>query len=185
MVNIKFDKISKNLDVKRLVHPDLFDSEYDSYKNCYRYKEKIRENFILKSEKRDYTKVCIHVRRGDVTKENYPNRWLSDDYYLNIIEDIKKQLNGKEYKIIIHTQKTGFNESKFKNYNVIYDVDMQDNETWLDMVDSDILVLGKSSFSYGAAFITNGKVIYPEEGMFHPPMPDWFISNNINLTEIL
>ena len=40
-------------------------------------------------------------------------------------------------------------------------------------MNSDILLIGKSSFSYSAGILCDGIVIYPSDGMFHPKLKDW------------
>ena len=44
-------------------------------------------------------------------------------------------------------------------------------DTWLDLVNADILLMSKSSFSHSAALYSNGVVLYPP--YWHKQLPDW------------
>jgi len=46
-------------------------------------------------------------------------------------------------------------------------------ETFYNLVQADILIMAKSSFSYCAALLSRGIIIY--EPFWHPPLNDWFI----------
>ena len=171
-----------NEHVTHLIHANLFnEKEFDVFNYVYNVaKSDVRKNFKLLNETREYIKISIHIRRGDVNPKHHPDRWLSDEYYLKILDDLKISLDGYDFKIKIHTQKNGFNKDLFNgDYEIVYDTDTEDHLTWLDLNDSDILVLGKSSFSYGAALISNGIIIYPQESMFHPKLDNWVLSDNI------
>ena len=50
-------------------------------------------------------------------------------------------------------------------------------DTFMGMVNSDILVTSASSFSYIAAFLNEGEIYYKK--FWHPPMEKWIVSDYI------
>jgi hypothetical protein len=155
------------------IHPDfLGGDQYHCYNFTREIKELIIEKFNLqKKEKTKKNEINVHIRRGDVTNITNNDRWLSDEYYLNTLDYLKQKFPNSEIKI--YTQKKNFNKEKFSKYKVYYDDEILDNEVWLNFMNSDILVIGKSSFSYSAGILCDGIVIYPSDGMFHPKLKDW------------
>lgn len=152
----------------KLIHPGLpiEDEKLWPYFNNQN-KLNIKNKFgIPKLTNTDSINVNIHIRRGDVTTADWTlDRWLDDEYYLNIIKDIESVL-GDRCKINIHTQRGrhsgNFNKEKFSKYNIIYDDENLDDEIWVSLVNSDILVMGLSSYSYSAAILCEGICVYPE-----------------------
>lgn len=167
-------------DILFLVHADFHSNENNIHLNetdCFNetknIKEKIKIDFnINNKEDKNYTDIKIHIRRADVNKKLHPDRWLGNEYYLDVIEKLKNKLTSN-YKITIYTQKKGFDSTGFEDYNIVYDEETLDNEIWLSMVHSDVLVIGKSSYSYSAGILCDGLVIYPNDGMFHSKLNGW------------
>lgn len=125
-----------------------------------KYKNDVISKFDMKNTlSKDKINIALHIRRDDAI--NFPQRWVSDEYYLNIIDIIEKNL-FKDYNLTIYTQKNNFNFNKFEKYNVIYDEITEDYDTFVDMVFSDILIMGRSSFSYSAALLNKNMVLYPK-----------------------
>ena len=48
-------------------------------------------------------------------------------------------------------------------------------DTFMGMVNSNILVTSASSFSYIAAFLNEGEIYYKK--FWHPPMEKWIVSD--------
>jgi len=122
--------------------------------------------------------VAIHIRRGwSIRPQDHPSRWTNLDYYINIINNLNNvfgienldihiftdilygysktyQTDGgtlkEDYKTLLKENVTlhlgGNNESDFSDFH--------------NMCSADILVTAKSSFSYMAAYITKGSVIF-------------------------
>jgi hypothetical protein len=61
----------------------------------------------------------------------------------------------------------------FEDFKVVYDDEIDDVQTWLELINSDILVIGKSAFSYSAGILCDGLVIYPSDDMFHTKLNEW------------
>jgi hypothetical protein len=101
--------------------------------------------------------VILHIRRKDAI--GMSERFIDDEYYLNILKDI----DPIKYNITIHTQRQGFNSTKFSEWSVIYDDEEEDFDLFVKMVSAKILVVGKSSFSIAAGFLNQNTVIYPPQ----------------------
>lgn len=141
-------------------------------------KSKIKKIFNLEKKTRsDKKNVYVHIRRSDAIHFDF--RWLTDEYYLDVIKKIEAKLGKQNYEIIISTQRKNFNESNFKNYKIEYDDEIPDYISWTNLVNADVLVLGRSSFSYGAGILCDGIVIYPEQGMFHDKLNGWITINEL------
>ncbi len=161
-----------------LVHPSMFgEEETEVFNHSIKIKKIIKDNFNIKPSKinNDFN-IVLHIRRGDVNKSNR-DRWIDDEYYLKVIELLK--IKYPDGVITINTQRKNFNYEIFKNHNIIFDDKKSNNEVWLDMINADVLVIGKSAFSYSAAILNEGLVIYPSDGMFHPKLHGWKTINEI------
>lgn len=182
MLNYKGKNIKdvNHSEVTFLVHPYLHNlTEFDVFNETRDIRSQIKKDFnILGKKEKNYIDIKIHIRRGDVNGIQHMDRWLSDDYFTNVIEKLKGKYKSN-YKITIYTQRNSFNSNKFGDYDVIYDDETLDNEVWLSLIDSDVLVISKSAYSYSAGILCDGLVIYPEEGMFHPKLKDWKSINDL------
>ena len=166
-------------DIEFLIHPALSGETSEIIFNEIRK----RKNEIIdllslpkKTKEKECVSISIHIRRGDVNKNSHLDRFSDDSYYLEIIDILKKKYEDK-CEITIYSQRNGFNISNFKDYNIIFDDESLDNEIWLKLFHSDILVMSKSAFSYSAGMLSNGIVIY--EDMFHPKLYDWIYKKDI------
>ena len=167
-------------DVIFLTHPSLSgETELEVFNHTSKIKSKLKKTFnIPENCKKDFLDIKIHIRRGDVDEVRHADRWLDDNYYLNIITTLKEKIKDN-YRITIYTQRRNFNSELYKDYNIKYDDETLDNEVWLELINSDILVIGKSAFSYSAGILNDNTVIYPTNGMFHPKLNNWKTINEI------
>ena len=115
-----------------------------------------------------FLNIAVHVRRGDIVDsggkvmEKYRLRWLSIDYYLAVLDALTELLQKENVRIYIFSQGNKENFKEFDKYaNVNYCLDESEQETFGNLAKSDLLVMGKSSFSYDAALIHEGIRIYP------------------------
>ncbi len=137
----------------------------------------LRERFMRASaRKKDVTfydpalfNIAVHVRRGDIMDsegkimEKYRQRWLSIDYYMTILDTLRELLKKENVRIYIFSQGKRETFKEFDKYdNVVYCLDEPEQETFGSLVKSDILIMGKSSFSYDAALLQGGIRIYPD-----------------------
>lgn len=146
-----------------------FDDNTISDDLIYRYQEEILSKFnMINPFNKDKINISIHIRRDDVDK-NFTLRWLSDEYYLQIIDIIENNLEN--YSLKIHTQKQNFNFDKFKKYEVLYDEIYEDYDSFTEFIFSDILILGKSSFGYAPALLKKELVVYHD--FWHKKLDFW------------
>ena len=92
-------------------------------------------------------------------------------------EDFLKT-NNKEYELSIYTQKNGFNVKGFEKYKIVYDSDMTDNECWVNMLNSDIIIGGNSAFSTSIGMLTDGIFIHTQTDNL-PLMDDWLYGSEL------
>jgi hypothetical protein len=126
----------------------------------------------IKNEKTtpDKLTVAIHIRRGDVSRNQNAIRFTPFDFYVNCLKNLTKLLENKKYEITIYSEKSISAEIvKYKHVldnikNLKYDIDGNVVETFVELVNSDILITSKSSFSYSASLMktkNKGMVFYP------------------------
>lgn len=122
--------------------------------------------------------VAIHIRRGRcITPRGNPNRWVNLDYYLNIIDNLNNTFNSECLDIHIFTDildgyyKTYPTDSKplEEDYKTLLKKNVtlhlggnneSDFSDFHNMCSADVLVMAKSAFSYMAAYINKGIIIY-------------------------
>ena len=117
-------------------------------------------------------KVVLHLRRGDVSSESHPNRYSSIDYYLNIISELSAAEPNLQFSI--HSQSKGLSSQEIHTLSRISDLILDADlcKAWADMINAEILVMAKSSFSYVPALYSKGTVIYLP--FWHSKKSDWF-----------
>ena len=119
--------------------------------------------------------IIVHIRRKDAINFGAV-RYLEDEYYLNILGALIPF--KKKYNITIHTQRKGFDPTKYIGWDIIYDDEEEDYELFLKMVSAKVLVVGKSSFSIVAGFLNQNIVVYP-------PQPTKGLSRFINKEQLI
>ena len=178
---------------------DFFENNIDFYLQSKAMK-KIINLYIKQSPSQyddTYINVAVHIRRCSIHKNidfswqhknidvkntktellsTLSERFLPDDYYLNIIKEIKlKYTSGGSSKLIkFHIFSEGTKED-FKNFDDISDIQFHLNEsipdTFSNLVHADILVTSASSFSYVAALLSTN-IIYAKS-FWHKHASHW------------
>jgi len=121
--------------------------------------------------------MAVHIRRGDVNPCKYPNRYLPNLHYLNVIDNVIQDVTAKSSKgvnITIFSETESFEKwDDFRNRNL--KVNVQDDLVliWKEMINADILVMSKSSFSLVPALLSRGTVLYTP--FWHKPLAHWRI----------
>ncbi len=108
--------------------------------------------------KNEHLKVSVHIRRGDVTADRYPHMWTNTASVANTLSKARRVLDQFQlkYKISIFSQG---NPEDFRHLGVSEDALFLDQDTiWTmsQLIGSDILIMGKSSFSYVAGILSDG-----------------------------
>jgi hypothetical protein len=135
--------------------------------------KKIKNLFFIKNEKlknlNNGKTLCIHIRRPnkyDIGDYGYS----SNEHYLNVIDVIKQQHKDIQ-KIKIYSQGEIKDFEKFKSHDVEFNLNLSIEDTFIDLVFSDILVQSKSSLSYCAGLLCDGIVYYTP--FWHTPKNNW------------
>lgn len=100
--------------------------------------------------------IGVHIRRGDVTKKAHPNRWVDNEFYVNIIDNYLKEYKGYEIHIFSEGNPDMFKE--FKKYDPYFHLSKDKFDTFNKMVKCDALITGKSGYSYFASIISEGHI---------------------------
>jgi hypothetical protein len=139
-------------------------------------------NGCFPSLKKETTKkeIAIHIRRGDVDDINNNGRYIPIHTYIKIIETLKSRC--KNSNITIYTE---FNNIKNKNEfdvfknneNITIKADIDPIQSIYEMSVADILVIGKSSFSYIAGLYNKNTVFY--FNFWHSPLDNWINVNQL------
>ena len=177
LINIKnnfpsYDEIDKGKIIKfdlneiyRTVENNLdYCMSLDSFK-------KIKNLFHENKTKPSNKVASIHIRRPNINDIG-DYGYYGDDYYLRVIDDIRKKYNDIE-KIKIYSQGELENFSKFVGDDIEFHLNEPIEDTFSDLVFSDILVTSKSSFSYCAGLLCDGIVYYLP--FWHKPKNSWLI----------
>jgi hypothetical protein len=163
---------SNNIYIVKYLQPEfnsfIFNTNIVDY-----YKDKILKNFNFTFEKTN--NIIIHIRRKDAIYHG-DARYLNDEYYLSILKDLEPI--KEYYNITIRTQRKNFNPEVYKDYTIIYDDEEEDYNLFKDMINAEILVMGKSSFSLAAGMINRNIVVYPQQ--ITPPLDRWVNSQQLS-----
>jgi hypothetical protein len=117
--------------------------------------------------------VAVHVRRGDVGEHYLAERFTYNSTVLNQIDQLSRALTSVPHEIHV------FSEGREEDFGEIRDrAVMHLNgdvfECLHSLITADILVMAKSSFSYTAALLSRGIVIYSP--FWHAPLQQWIVA---------
>lgn len=120
--------------------------------------------------------IAIHIRRHN--KHDFINGELrpynSLEYYHNIIKNLRRIYNHFTIHIFSQGRMEEFDEFVGDDVVLHIDEDMHQNdffETFLYLISADVLVTSRSSFSYIAAYLSDGIIYY--ENICHKPSSSW------------
>lgn len=131
----------------------------------------------------DEINIAVHIRRGDILgadgqlQQQHQQRWLDNNYYLNVLDQILPLVAPNKYKIYLFSQGKEEDFSEFNKYeNIEFCMELSSQDTFACLAKADILILGKSSFSFDAALIGNKIRICPKSfwGVY-PDHKEWIV----------
>lgn len=170
-------------------------SHYHNYTNrvAAKYiliKKQLQDKFYTnpkKSRSEDYGKclhIAYHIRRGDV-KETDTDRYTDNQIIFNKLNEFIAVLNQMNIRsqISIYSQGKKNDFGKLQEIATLY---LNENvfDDFYSLVKADVFFMAKSSFSYAAALLSEGIIIY--EPFWHPPLNDWYISEKeFHISEII
>lgn len=145
--------------------------------------------------KPDELSIAVHIRRGDIAggqltgKVQLTQRWLNNDYYVTILNQLLPLLEGKKTAVYLFSQGTKDEFKEFERFGPVhYCMDMPATASFLHMVRADILITGKSSFSYKPALLSEGIRISPKNFWHeYPKLRSWVLAEDtgqLNLEDI-
>ena len=115
--------------------------------------------------------VAVHLRRGDVAhRANLASR---EEYGVAIVKAIFDTLHamGRQFVIRIFSDGSEAEFEALRRFGVEFHMQEDLFSTFHSLVNADVLVMAKSGFSYSAALLSRGLVIY--EPTHHAPIPNW------------
>lgn len=120
--------------------------------------------------------ICIHIRRGDISKDLHPNRWDSLYKYLNYISWIKTYY--PDLPIIILSQGTpqDFEILTKTHEEIQLKLNGMPLVDFNFMVQAKVLVIARSSYSYTAGILNENEVLcdtISNNRWFHKPLSKW------------
>lgn len=110
----------------------------------------------------DGLNVACHIRRGDILTmrqddQNFVSRWLSNSFFIGIIQKIQTFLPDRNIHIHVFSQGTLEHFQEFGQLDrVTYHLDEDEYQTFHGMVMADLLIVSPSSFSFNAGLISTG-----------------------------
>lgn len=145
----------------------------------------VREKWIQrwwydKKQNNEAISIVLHIRRGDIWPETHPNRYIYNSYYMDILKSIISKISDN-YKITIcsdtrldkyseYWKEKGFPSlttetfdiftNSFSKDKIQFKINENTDITLKRMIESDIFIMSRSSFSYIAAIFNKGIVIY-------------------------
>ena len=149
-------------------------TEYLNLIKSYFWKNKERNIF-----KNDKVNVAVHIRKKNQQDvqlgydDNVGGRAISEHYYLNIMNIIRKKYKDKNLQFHIYSQGKIEHFKNFESSDVQFHINEHICNTFIGMVGADILVTSPSSFSYVAALLSDGKIYYKK--FWHNPRKEWIV----------
>jgi hypothetical protein len=124
--------------------------------------------------KNDVINIAVHVRRPNKCNIRLEGSDTPDEYYLNCMRLVYEKYKQENKECLFHIYSDG-NEESFQNYKVFpveFHLDEKTFESFNGMVFADALIISASSYSYVAALLSNGMIIY--KPFWHPPRKHWY-----------
>ena len=148
----------------------FFDADADRYLPLL---DEFRASCPLVVAGKGQTRIAaVHIRRGDVAKpgSEVTRRLTSMDANARAIEIIQATWPGIEVRVFSQGPPEDF--SRLPGGCKFY-LDVDVFETLRQLLNADVLVTAKSSFSYVAALLSRGTVIY--KPFWHSPLSSWTV----------
>jgi hypothetical protein len=174
----------------------VFVAEQDqSYSKQFGVREVIKQKFnAVPARKKDKIifdiesfNIAIHVRRGDIVigQENQNSnlllRWQGNDYFEKVLKTVIANVKTtKPVAIYLFSQGEEKDFPEFNKFaNLRFCLDMNAQDSFLHMVNADLLITSKSSFSYKPALLSDGIKVCPKDFWHgYPDSKDFILADN-------
>ncbi len=126
--------------------------------------------------------IAVHIRRPNAQDDRIEGADTPDEYYLNLMNQIRQEYQSQTPKqnILFHifSQNT-LDRTKYEAAeDIILHIDEDIKSTFTSLVAADILIASKSALSYCAGLLTNGKVYFmPFTSSLNPTKTDWLLTS--------
>lgn len=144
-----------------------------------------RENDSLIYDKKNFN-IAIHVQQRQLItgkmnlKANLLTYRKKTDYYVKVLENVLKiNKTTKPIAIYLFSQATKSDLKKFEHFNNIhFCLEMNEQDSFLHMVNAEVLINSESSFSYKPALLNKNKKVCPKKFWHgYPKTKDWIMIN--------
>jgi len=175
--------------LRHVIFQDLhFHFFADRNPQLYRqFQTKLREKFYatLKiyplHKTPDTITIAVHIRRGDVTPNN-AYLFLNNSEHIEKLNNLIAILNPLKipYNINIYSEGAEEDFSDLRKFGSLH-VNEDAFESFYNMVEADILLTTRSSFSYTAALLSKGIILY--EPFWHMKLHNWLTYSKDQFSE--
>ena len=126
----------------------------------------------------DVINVAVHVRRPNKCDVRVQGTDTPDEYYIQCMKVIQEKYKQEKKECLFHIYSQGEEETfqAYKQFPVKFHFQDDTFATFNGLVFADVLILSQSSYSYVAALLSNGVIIY--KPFWHPPRKHWFTLSN-------
>jgi hypothetical protein len=120
----------------------------------------------------DEVTVAVHIRRGDVSVAD-PEYFASNEAILRSIAGVKSILSTRhvKYRIRVYSQGKSADFAEFHLIGAELFLDADALWTMQELIEADILIMAKGSFSYYAALISDGIKIFEPKTISEHDLP--------------
>ncbi len=119
--------------------------------------------------------VAVHVRRGDVGEHYLAERFTDNSTVLHQIDQLSRALASVPHEIHVFSEGCEEDFGEIPDRAVMH-LNGDAFECLHNLITADILVMAKSSFSYTAALLSRGIVIYTP--FWHAPLRQWIVGGS-------
>lgn len=119
--------------------------------------------------------VAVHVRRGDVAANRNNDQFTDNARIVAAVKQLIGALDrlGLPRRIVIHSQGDPAAFAEFRDMGCELSLDAEALWTLRQLMEADVLVMSKSSFSFISALANVGVKLY--EPWLQNPLPDWIV----------
>jgi hypothetical protein len=136
-----------------------------------------RKYYLNRSPRRnEQLTVAVHIRRGDVSADRGAHLFTSTETILrttNLVKSILDTHNLK-YRIDVYSNGDSAELAEFCLYGAELFTNPEADAIWTmrELIEADVLIMAKGSFSYYAALISDGVIIFEPYGS---PLDNWIV----------
>jgi hypothetical protein len=123
--------------------------------------------------------IAVHMRRGDYSPCRNSAKYLPNTYYLDVLDEYLPQYcpTSDACNVTIFTEEEAYEDFEpFKERNYHLDLNSSVDQIWAAMINADLLILSKSSFSWVPGIMNMNKVVTPQYKF--PVCDNWDVASS-------